>query len=60
MNILEPGCKKIQINPNMCGLKSVKGDYPTPYGVIHIVHEYDSSGKLISKIDAPEEIEIIE
>ncbi|MGN0178475.1 MAG: alpha-L-rhamnosidase C-terminal domain-containing protein, partial [Monoglobaceae bacterium] len=60
VNILEPGCKKIQIKPNMCGLKSVKGDYPTPYGVIHIVHEYDFSGKLISKIDAPEEIEIIE
>ncbi len=56
---LEPGCKKIEIEPHMCGLKWIKGDYPTPYGLVRIEHSYDGNGKLKTDVKAPEEVEII-
>ena len=58
VNILEPGCKKIQIIPHLGDLKWVKGTYPTPHGVIHISHEV-VKGKVITKVSGPGEIEII-
>jgi hypothetical protein len=59
VKILEPGCKKVKIEPNLGNLKWVKGTYPTPYGVIKIEHKSGKNGKVISKIDAPDEVEII-
>ncbi len=58
VNILEPGCKKILIQPHLGDLKWVKGSFPTPYGIINITHEKMSTGKIMTIYDAPEEIEI--
>ncbi len=57
INIAEAGCKKIIVKPNLCDLEWVKGTYPTPYGIISIEHRMEN-GEVISKIEAPEEIEI--
>ena len=54
VNVLEAGCRKLKIVPNLCGLEYVKGTYPTPFGTVSIYA--DKSGV---KIDAPKEIEII-
>ena len=59
VQILEAGCKKIKISPNLGNLKWVKGTYPTPFGVVEIEHELQADGKLLSKVNAPKEIEII-
>lgn len=58
--VLEPGCKKISIQPNLGDLKWVKGSLPTPFGVVSIEHKIDDEGQVITKINAPEEIEIIQ
>ncbi|NLE12709.1 MAG: alpha-L-rhamnosidase [Clostridiales bacterium] len=54
IKVLEPGCKKVEIKPNLAGLTYAKGSYPTPYGPISVY--VDEKGV---KIDAPAEVEII-
>ena len=54
IKILEAGCKKLEIKPNLCGLEYVKGTYPTPLGIVSIYADKDGV-----KIDAPDGIEIV-
>lgn len=57
VNILEAGCKKIEIKPDLGGLKWVKGKFPTPYGEIEIEHTLESD-KIKTQVSAPKEIDI--
>ncbi len=58
IKILEPGCKKIAIKPELGNLSFAKGTYPTPYGIISV--ECTNDGGTVSvNYSAPEEIEII-
>jgi len=57
VEIIEPKCKKIKINPHLGDLKWVKGIYPTPYGKISVEHNLEN-GKVKSKIEAPHEINV--
>lgn len=59
IEVLEPGCKKVRIRPDLGDLDFAEGTYPTPYGVIRVHHEKDALGKIISTIDAPAEVEIV-
>ena len=59
VEVVEAGCKKVRINPHLSGLKFVKGEYPTPYGVIKIEHTLKADGTVESNIEAPNEVEII-
>ena len=52
-----PGCKKIQVKPNLLGLTSVEGCVPTLYGEIYVKHTMQN-GEIISEIKAPEGVEI--
>lgn len=58
IKILEPGCKKIEIKPNLGNLCFAKGTYPTPYGIISVECTKDGNRVLVN-YSAPEEIEII-
>lgn len=57
VHVVGPGCKKIEIKPNLCDLTWVKGTYPTPYGNVCIEHK-TVGGKVVSTVSAPEEVEI--
>lgn len=58
IQILEAGCKKIAIKPNLGHLTWAKGTYPTPYGIITVdIHREDN--KIIINVDAPKEITIV-
>ena len=59
VEVLEPGCKKVRIRPDLGDLDFADGTYPTPYGVIRVRHEKDAAGKIISQIDAPVGVEIV-
>lgn len=59
VKVLEPGCKKVEINPHLGNLKWAKGTFPTPYGIIKISHKVGSDGKVVSDIQAPNEVEIV-
>lgn len=58
VKVLEPGCKTVQIRPNLGDLKWVEGTFPTPYGDIRISHKV-VNGKIESIIDAPEQVKIL-
>jgi hypothetical protein len=58
VNILEPGCRKISIKPHLGSLTWAKGTYPTPYGIVEIEHTLEN-GKVVTKVTAPKEVEIV-
>lgn len=60
IKVLEPGSTVIQIRPNLGDLQYAEGTYPTPYGIIKVKHVKQSNGKVTSKIEAPDEIKIIQ
>ncbi|TSA31454.1 MAG: alpha-L-rhamnosidase [Porphyromonadaceae bacterium] len=60
VQILEPGCRKIRIEPHLGDLEWVEGTYPTPLGVVRIRHDKQPGGKIKTSITAPDGIEIIQ
>ena len=58
IKVVEAGCKKIKIEPNIANLNNVKVKFPTPYGILEVEHK-KVDGKVITTVNAPKEIEII-
>ncbi len=59
VNVLEPGCKKVMLNPHLGDLQWVRGTFPTPYGIIEIEHQKTDSGRVKTTYRAPEEVEVV-
>ncbi|MDR1172719.1 MAG: alpha-L-rhamnosidase [Bacteroidales bacterium] len=59
IQVLEPGCKKLSIEPHLGDLQWVEGSFPTPYGVVHIKHTKDASGKVKTDVRAPKGVKIV-
>jgi alpha-L-rhamnosidase len=55
---LEPGCRKILVQPHLCDLDWVEGTYPTPHGVIRLRHERQETGEITTRIEAPSGVEV--
>lgn len=54
IEIIEPGMKKIRVNPNLFGLEWAKMKIPTPYGTIDI--EFKDGEPIVN---VPQEIEVV-
>lgn len=59
VEVLEPGCRKVRIEPHLGDLRWVEGTFPTPQGVISIKHTRGADGKIVSDVRAPEGVEIV-
>ena len=59
IEVVEPGCRKIRIHPNLCDLSWVKGTYPTPEGTLYVEHRLKENGEIKTTFQAPEGIEVI-
>lgn len=59
IKILEPGCKKLRISPDIGNLEWVDIKYPTPYGIVKIESRKENE-QTITKITTPEGIEIVD
>lgn len=59
IQVLEPGSKKVKIDPHLGDLKWVKGPFPTSMGVIHVEHTRKDSDKIETKVEAPDGVEIV-
>ncbi|MDH6303784.1 alpha-L-rhamnosidase [Parabacteroides sp. PF5-5] len=59
VQVIEPGCSKVRIKPNLGDLQWVEGSFPTPKGIISIRHEKKPDGQIESSIKAPEGIIIV-
>ena len=58
VEIVEPGFKVVRIRPHLGPLKWVEGDFPTPYGPIHVSHSRQEDGRISSKVVLPEGVEL--
>lgn len=58
VQILEPGCKKILINPDLGDLRWAKGTYPTPYGLIEI-EVRKKEKKFQVSVNAPSGVDVL-
>ncbi len=56
---LAPGCKIVQIIPQLGDLQFAEGSFPTPYGIIKVKHTRLANGQIKSIIKAPKEIKIV-
>lgn len=60
VQVVEPGCKVVRIVPHLGDLKWVKGTFPTPYGVISISHKVGEDGEVITEVDAPSGVTVLD
>jgi len=58
IRVAAPGCRRITVSPDLGDLTFARGTFPTPFGPISVEHVRDTDGRITTKVDAPEEIEI--
>ena len=58
VEVLEPGCRKLRISPNLCGLEWAEGSYPTPFGPVRLRH-IQRNGYIGTAVCAPEGVEVV-
>ena len=58
VQVVEPGCRAVRITPHLGDLKWVEGTFPTPQGVITILHEKGEDGKVKSEVKAPDGVKV--
>lgn len=56
---IEPGFRKIKIEPHLGSLKQVEGSIPTPYGVIEVRHHRDKNNKIKTDVKLPKGIKLV-
>ena len=59
VTVLEAGCRKIRIVPNLGDLEWAEGSVPTPRGPVVIRIEKTPEGKVETEIRAPSGIRIV-
>ncbi|MCE4565331.1 alpha-L-rhamnosidase [Maribellus sp. CM-23] len=59
VNVLEPGCKTIKLEPHLGDLRWVKGSFPTPHGVLEIEHRKLEYGEVKTTYKAPKGVKIV-
>ncbi|MCQ2142585.1 MAG: alpha-L-rhamnosidase [Bacteroidales bacterium] len=56
---LEPGFKRVLVNPSLGSLEWAGGMFPTPYGYITVRVEKDGSDGLVAKVKAPRGVKVV-
>ncbi len=55
IEILEPGCRRVRIAPELGGLEYIRTKYPTPHGVIEVEAERGHAPRIV----LPEGVELV-
>ncbi|MEI6948878.1 alpha-L-rhamnosidase C-terminal domain-containing protein [Paraflavisolibacter sp. H34] len=59
IQVLEPGCKVIRIEPHLAGLSFAEGSFPTPHGLVQVSHRKGPDGKVRTEVQAPAGVRVI-
>lgn len=59
VQVMEPGCKVIKIQPHLADLEFAEGTFPTPYGVVKIKHTKLANGGIKTEVNAPKQVKVI-
>lgn len=55
---MQPGCATLRIEPHLGGLTFAEGRFPTPHGVVEVVHQCQADGTVRTKVCAPPDIRV--
>ena len=58
VEVLEPGCRRLRIEPHLGDLEWVEGTFPTPQGAVTIRHERTAVGRVKSRVEAPRGVKV--
>lgn len=58
VNILQKGCRVIELKPHLGNLQYARGSIATPKGRVEIVHTKAEDGKIITQVSAPKGIKV--
>lgn len=53
VRVLDPGFRRIKVEPQLGDLTWAEGAYPTPFGPVRVRHERQPDGKVRSRVEAP-------
>jgi hypothetical protein len=59
VQVLEPGCARVRVQPHLADLAWVEGAFPTPRGVLRVRHEKRTDGTVMSRVDAPPGVRVV-
>lgn len=59
VQVVEPGCRVLKIQPHLGDLTFVEGTFPTPFGIVKIKHVKLANGQIKSDIQVPKGVIII-
>lgn len=59
IKVVAPGCKIIEVKPNLGDLSFAEGSFPTPLGVVKVKHVKQANGKIKTTVNAPKGIKVI-
>jgi hypothetical protein len=59
VNVIEPGSRRIRVEPHLGDLNYIRGIYPTPYGNVEVFAAKQTDGTVKLEVKAPVEVEII-
>ncbi len=57
---LSPGCKQLAIQPHLADLEWAEGSFPTPYGTVWVKHVKQADGSILTEVEAPTSVEIVQ
>jgi alpha-L-rhamnosidase len=60
VKVVEPGCKTVRIQPRLGDLQWARGKYPTPFGVISVSHTKRPDGSIVTVIEKPDEVTVLQ
>jgi hypothetical protein len=60
IEIVEPGCKVVRIEPHLGDLQWAEGTFPTPFGPLKVRHEKQSDGTVRSNVNAPAGVKVLQ
>lgn len=59
VKVLEPGCRRIAVEPQLGDLEWAEGSYPTPHGILTVSHRRRSDDSVDSQVQSPDSVEVI-
>jgi hypothetical protein len=60
IRIVEDGCRKVAVKPQLGDLEWANGSFPTPHGLIRVSHTRGPDGTVKSRVELPEGVTLAE
>ena len=58
VRVTAPGCREIELSPNLGDLSFARGSIATPFGKVEIAHERAADGSVKTSFKAPREVKV--